>query len=127
VSSLRILLVEDDGLVSKALARLLGRFAEVSVAGSIGAAVDQLERNQCYDLILCDVILGCESGTDLYRILAARPGGLAARLAFMTGLGEQADELSEFRHVPCLSKPIDTSVARRLAEERRGMQATASS
>jgi CheY-like chemotaxis protein len=127
VSSLRILLVEDDGLVSKALARLLGRFAEVSVAGCLAAAVEHLERDPRYDLILCDVLLGCESGTDLYRILTDRPGDLATRLAFMTGLGEYAEELSEFRHVPCLPKPIDTGAARRLAEERRGMPATASS
>ena len=126
---MRILLVEDDVLVCKALARLLGRVAAVTPVSTIEGAVAELEIASDYDLILCDVILGTRSGTELYRILerSETAGDLAGRVAFMTGLGEEAEELAEFRHVPCLSKPLDTSEALRLAERGRGMPSAASS
>jgi CheY-like chemotaxis protein len=129
VSTVRILLVEDDILVCKALARVLGRFAEVTPTSSVDEAMAQLGRAADYDLILCDVILGSESGTDLYRILEQRdPGGaLTGRIAFMTGLGDEAEELADFRHVPCLTKPLDTGAALLLAEKGRGIPSRASS
>jgi CheY-like chemotaxis protein len=129
LSNVRILLVEDDQLVCKALARLLGRSAEVTPVSSVGAAVAQLGEGSDYDLILCDVMLGTESGTELYRILETRHPSLelTSRLAFMTGLGDEAEELAEFRHVPCLTKPIDTGAALKLAEKRRGTSGVGSS
>jgi CheY-like chemotaxis protein len=129
VTLVRILLVEDDLLVCKALARLLGRSAEVTPVSSIQAAVAELELASDYDLILCDVMLGSESGTDLYRILErqATKTELTSRIAFMTGLGDEAEELADFRHVPCLTKPIDTGAALRLAEKRRGTTTVPSS
>lgn len=124
---LRILLVEDDGLVSRALCRLLSRFSDVVVAAGVEAAAGCLESDPRFDLILCDVFLGQRSGIDLYRMLVERDAELASRLAFMTGLGDSPDELAEFRHVPCLAKPIDPGVAQRLAESARGMTHTSPS
>lgn|GEM_PF-800368 len=121
VALLRILLVEDDGLVSRALSRTLSRFSHVVVAAGVDAAAGCLESDTCFDLILCDVFLGPRSGIDLYRILVERDPELASRLAFMTGLGDRPDELAEFRHVPCLAKPIDPRAAQLLAESGRGM------
>jgi len=103
----RVLLVDDDVHVSRALARVLRRFCEVEIASSVEDAERYLAQDARFDLILCDLILPERGGLDLYRGLVAQGSTLARRIAFMTGLGDDAPEAEECREVPCLGKPLD--------------------
>lgn len=119
VDRLRILLVEDDALVAKALSRLLTKAADVDHVEDVRSAVDTLMREPSYHLILCDLRLGAAQGTDLYMILRERNPDCLGRIAFMSGLGDRPAELAAFRHVPCLGKPLHVGTAIALAEKGR--------
>lgn len=119
VDRLRILLVEDDALVAKALSRLLIKAADVVHVEDVGSAVDALSLDAAYHLILCDLRLGSAWGTDLYMILRERNPACLKRIAFMSGLGDEPAELEAFRHVPCLGKPLHVGTAIALAEKGR--------
>ncbi len=103
----RVLLVDDDAHVSKALARVLRRFCQVEIALSIDEAERRLEQDQQFSLILCDLILPDRTGIELYKGLMAQGSKLAQRVAFMTGLGDDPPEVEAFSEVPCLGKPLD--------------------
>lgn len=119
VDRLRILLVEDDELVAKALSRLLVKEADVVHVDDIGSAVETLARENAYDLVLCDLRLGSAQGTELYAILKERNPDYLERVAFMSGLGDEPPELAAFRHVPCLGKPLHVATAIDLARKGR--------
>ena len=112
----RVLLVDDDAHVSRALARVLRRFCEVEIALSVEEAERRLGEKEPYTLILCDLILPDRTGLDLYRGLVEQGSTMAKRLAFMTGLGDNAPEADEFSEVPCLGKPLDIARVRALLD-----------
>lgn len=116
---LRILLVDDDALVAKAMARTLFRAADVDYADGIRSALERIARDPNYDLILCDLCLGPARGTELYQIVVERYPLYGARLVFMSGLGETPPELEMLCHVPCLGKPVHVDRVIALAREGR--------
>ncbi len=116
----KVLIIDDDAHVSKALARVLRRFCQVEIALSVSEAERVLTSDQSFSLILCDLILPDRSGLDLYRTLVDQRSTMARRLAFMTGLGDDAPEAEEFREVPCLGKPLDIPRVRALLDAFSG-------
>ncbi len=117
-----ILLVDDDALVAKAMARTLARAAAVDHADGIAAALERIATAPNYDLILCDLFLGAARGTELYQSLLERYPGYATRLAFMSGFGETPRELETLRHVPCFGKPVPVDAVIALAREGRSLR-----
>ena len=112
----RVLVVDDDSHVAKALTRMLRKYCLVEVARSVDEAERVLQEKTDFTLILCDLLLPVRGGLELYRSLRETRSPLAQRLAFMTGLGEDATEAQEFREVPCLGKPIDLDRVRQLLD-----------
>ena len=112
----RVLVVDDDSHVAKALTRMLRKYCLVEVARSVDEAERLLQEKTDFTLILCDLLLPVRGGLELYRSLRDTHSPLAERLAFMTGLGEDATEAQEFREVPCLGKPIDLDRVRQLLD-----------
>lgn len=110
----RVLVVDDDSHVVRALTRMLRKYCEVNVAHSVDEAEALLHQDSDFSLILCDLLLPVRGGLDFYRALRERHEGLAKRVAFMTGLGDDASEAKEFQEVPCLGKPLDIDKVREL-------------
>lgn len=110
----RVLLVDDDAHVSKALARMLRRFCDVESVQSIEEAQRLLTSDASFSLVLCDLMLADGSGLDLYRWLLSKGSSLTGKVVFMTGLGDDAPEADEFPEVPCLGKPLDIERVRAL-------------
>lgn len=115
-STPRVLLIDDDIHVSKALARVLRQFCEVEIVLSVDEAEQRLASGSEFTLILCDLLLPQRGGLELYRGLVATNSKMARKLAFMTGLGDDAEEAEEFREVPCLGKPLDMARVRALLD-----------
>jgi len=61
----RILVVDDDTLVAKAMSRLLAEHHEVLALTSAGEALARLERGERFDLIFCDYRMVGKTGFDL--------------------------------------------------------------
>lgn len=115
----RVLVVDDDPSVARAIARQLGG-AEVSVAHYGRAAIERLLVGEPVDLVLCDVMMPGESGRDVYEAVAAARPELLHKLVFVTG-GATIPEIAEFlaqKGVRHLSKPIQRAELDALLKSR---------
>ncbi len=80
----RVLVVDDEERVRAAIVRLL-RGADVVQAANGAEGKTILERDQAYDLILCDMMMPEMSGMDLHAWLMEAHPALAERVVFITG------------------------------------------
>jgi CheY-like chemotaxis protein len=116
----RVLIIDHDTYVAKALALLLSDMSEVVVEGRSPHALKRLLAGERYDVVLCDVMMPEMNGMQLYLRLRPVLPQEAARLVFMTG-GEYRTELRAFLDgVPntCIEKPFDMPALRDLIERR---------
>lgn len=114
----RVLVVDDDPLITKALRRSLVGF-EVTAANSGDEALGAIG-SVAFDAVLCDVMMPEVTGIDLYHQVALTHPGLARRFVLLTGgtFGEGVDE--DMDEVPCpvLKKPIDVPEIARVLRQR---------
>jgi CheY-like chemotaxis protein len=116
--SYRILVVDDDTMVARALTRTL-RGHDVTVAHSGQQALQKLVAED-YDVVLCDLMMPETSGMDLYEWSRAQRPALADRFVFMTG-GAFTPRARRFVHehsVGTLEKPFDPRHVRELVHSR---------
>ncbi len=100
----RVLLVEDDEGVRQFVFRTLNKMGyDVDVADNGDIALQQLQANPKYDLVLTDIVMpGSLSGLDLYaRVNEEYP---TTQVLCMTGYSEQLDSDLDERHL--LRKPF---------------------
>jgi signal transduction histidine kinase/CheY-like chemotaxis protein len=123
-SRARVLVVDDDPHVARAIARAL-RNEDVSTAGS-GVEAFALLQTEPFDLVVCDVMMPEMTGMELHeRLRAARPG-LERRMLFITGGVFTPDAAAFLARVPNprLEKPFDVAalqaMVRNLVENGRG-------
>jgi CheY-like chemotaxis protein len=116
----RVLVVDDDHLVSRALARALGD-CEVVVASDARDALGSIERGERYDVILCDLMMPDMTGMDLYEAMQEVAPGQVARMIFISG-GAVTTRAREFAAtVPNLliEKPFDIQRLREVIRSRK--------
>lgn len=103
---LRLLVIDDDVGVARALGRLL-RQHQVDFEHDPARARDRLLAGEQFDAVLCDVMMPGLDGPSLYEAVAAAEPALARRIIFMTG-GAFTDEAAAFlaRVGPVLMKPF---------------------
>jgi CheY-like chemotaxis protein len=82
---MRILLVDDDSAVRRALTRVLRRDADLAEAASAEEALAQLEGGLVVDLVLSDYHMDEMTGLDLYTRIEERFGASAPRVVLMSG------------------------------------------
>ncbi len=67
----RVLLVDDEAPLLRAMARLLGPAFAVTVAETREMAIAALEQHE-FDLLVCDLYLGVVSGRDVMKVAKER-------------------------------------------------------
>ena len=104
----RILLVDDEVALTRALAQTLEDRHQVEVAGSGRAAMERLDAGDSPDVILCDLMMSDVSGADLFEWLEAEHPELARRVVFMTGgaFTRRSRDLLRRTERPVLDKPF---------------------
>ncbi len=122
----RVLIIDDEPVIGNAVKRTLQREHDVVVVTSGEEAKQLLERDDGFDVILCDLMMPKITGVDFYRWLAGRYRKLARQTVFMTG-GVFTAKVQEFlEQVPNarLEKPMDKKnlmeIVRNLVIRRRG-------
>lgn len=80
----RVLVVDDEPLVRRALRRLLREHEVMEADGGI-EALQILRTAEPFDLILCDVMMPHLTGIDVYQSIRQDWPGLERRVVFMTG------------------------------------------
>ena len=91
----RVLVVDDEPLVGRAVARMLAPLHDVVTCTSARAALHLLERDTRFDVLLCDLMMPGMTGMQLHAELTARDPALARRMVFLTG-GAFTDAGREF-------------------------------
>jgi signal transduction histidine kinase/CheY-like chemotaxis protein len=119
----RILIVDDEPLVRRALCRLL-RHHDIVEAESGAHALSLLAEDDRFDVILSDVMMPEVTGIELHRRLSAEHPKLAQRIVFMTG-GTFDPELKEVigsfaGKSAIIHKPFRADELRRVLTERMG-------
>lgn len=80
---MKILVIDDDALVGKTLARLL-RAHEVRLISVAKEALEPIFSGD-FDIIFCDVVMPGLSGLELFEIVNQRNPKLGAHFVFVTG------------------------------------------
>jgi signal transduction histidine kinase/ActR/RegA family two-component response regulator len=112
---LRLLVVDDEVLVARAVRRVFDKEFRVEIALDGQSALEKLRATD-FDVVLCDVMMPGTSGLDVYRQVRSENELLARRFVFATG-GLFSQELSD--SVKRLSnmiveKPFDPAELRRV-------------
>lgn len=115
----RILIIDDDPLVAKIIARLLQPDHDVVVMTQSSAALERLLRGEHFDAVLCDLMMPELTGMDLYKRLDEARPAILERFIFMTG-GAVTSAAQEFVNsvvTRCIHKPIDNNILQNLLRE----------
>ncbi len=83
----RVMIVDDDVMVSSAVRRTLAREHDVEVVTSSRQALELLmgPKGQEVDVILCDLMMPDLTGMELHVELTAAVPAVARRMVFLTG------------------------------------------
>lgn len=115
--ALRVLVVDDEPLLVRALVRLLTRAGMEAHAAANGVEALAALDARTFDVVLCDVRMPVMDGPAVMQALRARP--TAPPLVFLTGYGDRSDaELLALGACAVYGKPIDGKV---LIEVVRGI------
>jgi CheY-like chemotaxis protein len=91
----RVLVVDDEPRMGRALERLLAHRYAVTVVASAREALDAVAAGPPFAAILCDLMMPEMTGMDLHEALARTDPPLAGRMVFMTG-GAYTDRAQAF-------------------------------
>lgn len=118
----RILVVDDEPRMGKALQRLLAPWHDVVAAQSAREALGLVRGGADFDVILCDLMMPGMSGMDLHAELGRSAPGLATRMVFMTGGAYTAAAQRFLETVPNrrLEKPFKPEILEALLAEMLG-------
>jgi CheY-like chemotaxis protein len=108
----RILVIDDETLAAKALARIL-REHTVEIADHAPSGLHQAMQGE-YDVIFCDLMMPELSGMAVFAEIERKRPAVAASMVFITG-GTFTEEARNFatRHAErCLFKPFDSTLVK---------------
>jgi PAS domain S-box-containing protein len=119
----RILLIDDEEMVLRAISRILRAHDVVSVKSG-AEALALLDAGEHFDLVLSDLVMQRMNGMQLYEVLLQRYPDVARTVIFLSG-GAINSTMEDFlRAIPNarLDKPVEVSVlleaVQRLLSER---------
>jgi PAS domain S-box-containing protein len=81
----RILVVDDEPMITSALRRALSAEHDVFTTNQASQALERVQAGEHFDVILCDLMMPQMTGMELHAELQAISPELAARLIFLTG------------------------------------------
>jgi CheY-like chemotaxis protein len=109
---MRILVVDDDASIHRALIRGLGELGLVQAVHSMASAVAVLEGGATFDVIVADLIMPNGTGLELFDWVGRHNPRLKRRMILMTGMGETYTDSHPDAVV--VSKPFDLLALREL-------------
>ncbi len=116
----RVLVVDDEPVVGKVLARLLAADHDVTVVTSGAEALAHIADSGRWDAIVCDLMMPAMTGIELYAAVSRTAPDLARRMVFMTGgtVVEHDRDFIDRVGIPCLEKPFGVERLRALIAQR---------
>lgn len=111
---MRILVIEDDPGVAKAIDRILRDEHDVRVVTEPHRALEIIDRDPSFDIVLCDLMMPKVSGVELFDAVARANPALAEKFVFVTAASDATVAREFFERVPnrVISKPFDAELLR---------------
>ncbi|MEO7095872.1 MAG: response regulator [Polyangiales bacterium] len=116
----KVLVVDDEPSILRAVSRTLGRSHEITTATDGDEALELIRNGGDFDAIITDVQMARLGGIELYRQIEHERPRLAERFVFMTG-GVFATDIEQFLRglgPRVLRKPFDPELLRRAIDAR---------
>jgi CheY-like chemotaxis protein len=111
----RVLIIDDQPVMARSMARVFDGEAEVTMAGSGDDALALIECGERFDLVLCDVMMPNMTGLELFDRVRETHPDVAAAFVFATGgIPPEHRAKLDSTGVRCLFKPCP-------AHELRGL------
>ena len=114
----RILLIDDEAQIARAIGRVL-RDHDIVSADNGEKALTALRTEGPFDVILCDLMMPGYSGPEIYELTIKEFPTLSRRFLFMTG-GAFADGVHQFLQnwsLPVLTKPFDPEKLKKVIQQ----------
>lgn len=105
----RVLVVDDESAVGRALQRSLGRYHDVVVVTQGRAALTRIASGERFDAILSDIMMPDVTGMEIHEELSRIAPDQATRMIFLTGgaFTARAREFLDRVPNPCMEKPFE--------------------
>ncbi len=103
----QILIIDDDKMVARSLARMLKEHQTTVVYDGM-AALALLAKDSAFDVVFCDLMMPGLSGAKVFERMQAEFPHLCERVVFVTG-GVFSESIQHFLSTcgaPCLNKPF---------------------
>ena len=114
----RILVVDDEPSICRALVRLLGTEHQVTAVTSAGEALELLQAGCSYHLLVCDLMMPGMSGMELYAELGRVWPEHQTRVLFLTGGAPTPAARAFLASREHLTKPFDAKQLLAVVRER---------
>jgi signal transduction histidine kinase len=110
----RVLVVDDDAIVGRAVARVLERDNEVVALDDPAEALRRITAHEQFDVVLCDLMMPEMTGMELYDRVRETAPEQAERVVFLTGGVFTAESRAFLERVPnaCVEKPFQSDQLR---------------
>jgi CheY-like chemotaxis protein len=104
-----VLLVDDEPLILRVVAKVLAIDYNVTCEPEGQAALARIRRGERFDAIVCDLMMPQVTGMDLYEAVLAVAPTQAERMLFLTGgaITQRAQEFLDRFPESTLEKPFD--------------------
>jgi PAS domain S-box-containing protein len=118
----RVLVVDDEDMLTQAICRYLAANHDVAGVSNGRAALDLLAGGERYDIILCDLMMPQVTGMELYAEVKRLDPEQASKIVFLTGGAFTANAREFLDSTPNrrLEKPFDLKTLRRLVNDMLG-------
>ncbi|MEM9454382.1 MAG: PAS domain-containing protein [Myxococcota bacterium] len=114
----RVIIIDDGGMLSRVLTRMLGAAYEVVALRTGRDALSILDDGETFDAILGDGDLVDMTGLEFYRSVQRIAPPLGRSIAFVTSDDPDGPRgVLEAEGVPCVTTPIDPTTLRELVRE----------
>ncbi len=118
IHSRRILIIDDDVQVARALGDLLDQHDVAYTSSGLGAR-SRLLQGDVFDLVICDLMMPDLSGAELYAWAGTHRPDLAPRFLFVTGgaFTPDANAFAQTHRDRLLTKPFDADALERAIDK----------
>ena len=124
----RVLVIDDEIHVLRSIQRGLGRSHDLVVLTSAEEALDRIRAGECFDAIVCDLMMPEMTGMDLHAALTASGSPAVRSMVFITGgaFTQRARDFLASVDNPYLEKPFEFEALRGTIATRRASLASPS-
>ncbi len=116
----RVLVVDDEPVITSVVRRILGARYTVETCQEAQEALARIDRDNAFDLILCDLMMPKMSGMDFHEELSRRHPEVASRVFFLTGGAFTPKTRAFLDRIPgrYLEKPFQSAELLRFVSDR---------